>query len=105
MRWLDTAFFTMSNKEQIRAHVIVEGRVQGVCYRMFAAEQGRLLGLAGWVRNLHDGNVELLAEGEAARVHELVEWCRHGPPHAGVTRLAESYDEFSGNLEGFEIRR
>lgn len=95
----------MSSKESIRVHLIIEGRVQGVCYRMYAAEQGRSLGLAGWVRNLHDGSVELVAEGAIDRVNELVAWCRVGPPSARVTTLGETYGEASGNLEGFEIRR
>jgi acylphosphatase len=59
--------------------------VQGVWFRGSCTEQANALGVSGWARNLPDGRVEVVAEGEAEAVDRLVEWCRQGPPGAWVT--------------------
>jgi acylphosphatase len=69
--------------------VLVHGRVQGVFYRATCAREARSAGLAGWVRNLPDGAVEAVFEGDPAAVEALVAWCRSGPPHAHVERVDE----------------
>lgn len=66
----------------------VTGRVQGVAFRWHTEERARELGVAGWVRNEVDGSVLLHAEGDAAAVDALVEWCRTGPPSARVEHVA-----------------
>jgi acylphosphatase len=63
----------------------VSGRVQGVFYRAATRQRAQELGCRGYARNLPDGRVEVLAVGEPAAVHELVEWLRRGPPAAHVT--------------------
>jgi acylphosphatase len=63
----------------------VSGRVQGVFYRASTRERAQELGCRGYARNLPDGRVEVLAVGEPAAVHALIEWLRHGPPAAHVT--------------------
>lgn len=68
----------------IRAHVFVSGVVQGVFYRAYTQQQAQKLGLKGWVRNLPDGRVEAVFEGEKDRVEKMIEWCSKGPPGAGV---------------------
>lgn len=68
-----------------RIRAIVSGRVQGVGFRAFTVEEARSLSLTGWVKNLHDGTVELEAQGEPDAVAALAAWCRHGPPSAKVT--------------------
>lgn len=65
-------------------HFFVSGRVQGVFYRAFTQETARRLGLTGWVRNLPDGRVELVACGEPSRIAELESRLWQGPPHAKV---------------------
>jgi acylphosphatase len=67
-----------------RAHLWVQGRVQGVFYRASCADEARRLGLGGWVRNLPDGRVEAAAEGPRETVEAFVDWCRRGPPMARV---------------------
>jgi len=62
----------------------VTGRVQGVGFRWFVLRSARALGVTGWVRNTREGEVEVHATGEAARVSELLEILRRGPAHAGV---------------------
>ncbi|MFL0410776.1 acylphosphatase [Microbacterium paludicola] len=89
---------------QLCVHVIVRGRVQGVGFRFETRAQARRLGVAGWVRNLADGSVEALVEGEAAAVDALLAWMEHGPTGAAVTSLDTSPAEPTG-ASGFEIRR
>ena len=91
-----------------RVRVTVRGRVQGVGFRAATAHEGRRLGLAGWVRNLPDGRVEVEAAGDAATVDRLVEWLRHGPAPARVTGIDVEERPVVGergeDLQGFGIR-
>jgi acylphosphatase len=84
----------------LRRHIWVSGRVQGVWYRGSCTEQAKVLGVSGWARNLPDGRVEVVAEGDADAVNELVEWCRQGPPGAWVTHV-EVQTEHPEYLDGF----
>jgi acylphosphatase len=82
-------------------HLIIKGSVQGVGYRWWAQGEARRLGLDGWVRNRHDGTVELVAAGPDAAVEEMIEACWSGPPAAAVhvvQRLAAK-DEGLGRFE------
>jgi acylphosphatase len=90
--------------KQIRAHVFVTGRVQGVGYRYATVETASQLGLSGWVRNLPDSRVEAVFEGKREIVEEMVRWCHEGPPAAMVKEVALEYEELEG-LQGFEVRR
>lgn len=73
--------------KKIRAHVIVTGRVQEVWFRDSTRRRAQELGLGGWVRNLADGRVEAIFEGEANLVGQAVEFARQGPPQARVERV------------------
>ena len=86
-----------------RGHFLIRGRVQGVCYRMFACDEAARLGLTGWVRNLRDGSVEVVAEGDEGALRELVTWCRQGPPAARVTDVEADYLQASGEFEEFVV--
>ena len=90
--------------EQIRAHVLITGRVQGVGYRFSTMEQAEELGVNGWVRNLPDGRVEAVFEGNESIVQEIINWCRKGPRGALVKDVAVEYEAQEG-LQKFEIRR
>jgi len=85
-------------------HIFVVGTVQGVSYRSWAVCTARELGLSGWVRNLQDGRVEAVFEGEPAKVRKMAELCKKGPPHANVEKV-EIKKEMPSGFEGFEVRR
>jgi acylphosphatase len=80
----------------------VYGRVQGVFFRANTRDKARELGLRGWVRNMEDGTVEILAEGK--RIRELVKWCRKGSPAAKVDRVETREEKSEENLSGFHVR-
>ena len=71
----------------IRAHLRIEGRVQGVSFRQSTRDEADRLGVKGWVRNLPDGAVEAVLEGEPEAVEALVAWCHRGPRLAEVLRV------------------
>jgi len=79
-----------------RAHVFVSGRVQGVWFRASTRDKAEELSLNGWVRNLPDGRVEAVFEGDDRAVEEMVEWCRYGPPMARVDRVDIEYEKPQG---------
>jgi acylphosphatase len=87
----------------IRVHIFVEGRVQGVCFRDFTREHARSLGVKGWVRNLSDGRVEALLEGEEEAVESLVDQIRKGPAYARVTNMEFSRETYRGEFDDFRI--
>ena len=89
--------------EKIARYVLVSGQVQGVAFRHHTKVLARELGLAGWVRNLADGRVEVWAEGEARDVDALVEWLRRGPPAACVENL-DLTDEVPADHPHFKVR-
>jgi acylphosphatase len=81
----------------------IRGRVQGVGYRWWAIREARRLRLDGWVRNRHDGSVEILAVGSAVAIETFVEACRHGPRGATVTEVDRADAQDTGGA-GFEER-
>lgn len=89
--------------ERVREHVWVSGVVQGVFFRGTTAEQARALGLDGWVRNLPDGRVEAVFQGDAGSVGAVVAWVRHGPPRAVVERVETTFEP-PGDEVGFRVR-
>jgi acylphosphatase len=94
----------MSDDERVRAHVLVSGRVQGVYYRANTRDTAREHGVDGWVRNLDDGRVEAVFEGDRESVEALVAWCHEGSPRARVDDVSVEYSDREGET-GFEIRR
>lgn len=88
----------------LRAHVFIDGFVQGVFFRQATAAVARSRGLGGWVRNLPDGRVEAVFEGAEEPVRGLVEWCRRGPPHATVERIDVRWEAATGEFATFETK-
>ncbi len=87
-----------------RAHIWVSGRVQGVWYRATARDVAQRLGLAGWVRNLPDGRVEIVAEGDETALQEFIKWCWEGPPLARVDNVEVVWEPFKGEFDTFFVR-
>ncbi len=92
-----------SQQSVLRRRLVVEGRVQGVGYRVSCARRARAAGLAGWVRNLADGGVEVVLQGPPDAVSEIEKWCRRGPGMAVVTSV-EATQEPPTAETAFEIR-
>lgn len=86
------------------AHVLVEGKVQGVFFRNTARDTAKSLKVTGWIRNRQDGKVELLLEGDEIALDEMVEWCRQGPPGALIAGLEVEPQAYSGEFKQFRIR-
>lgn len=91
------------HNEIVRVHVFVEGRVQMVWFRGGTCQEANRLGVRGWVRNLPDGLVEAVYEGERQAVEKLIAWTRRGTPKAIVTGLQFQYETPQGEI-GFTIR-
>lgn len=91
----------MDNK--ICRHCFVTGRVQGVAFRHYTRQKAQTCGLSGWVRNLADGRVEVLACGEISAVNNLCVWLHEGPSLAEVTKVQCQTVTYQDNLEGFEV--
>jgi acylphosphatase len=90
-------YFKLLNIMKKTINCFVSGRVQGVCFRMSTNQQAKLLGLTGWVRNLEDGRVEVLASGETNLIEQLQQWLAHGPEMAKVINVechVTEYQEF-----------
>lgn len=87
-----------------RKHLLISGLVQGVGYRMHTVRQAQHYQLNGWVRNLPDGRVEVIAEGDETQLNGFINWCSQGPHYAEVTNIdittSPAHDEFAD----FEIR-
>jgi acylphosphatase len=86
-----------------RIELRIVGRVQGVFYRASARDEARALGLSGHARNLDDGAVEIVAEGEEQSLERFLAWCRVGPPAARITRVDVTRAAASGEYTGFYI--
>lgn len=92
------------DEESVRRHVIVSGRVQGVFFRDSTQREAGRLGVAGWVRNLDDGTVEAVFEGDSSAVESMLDFCRRGPERARVDEVAVAADEPLEGLRGFDVR-
>ena len=94
-----------SENELTRLHLFVDGTVQGVGFRMFVQDEARARRLTGWVRNLYDGRVEVLAEGPRPELLELLDRMRTGPRSAFVMYVQQEWETYTGEFRSFEILR
>ena len=85
-------------------HATVHGQVQGVFFRASASHVARNLRINGFARNLFDGGVELVGEGEEEALKRLIDWCQKGPPGAYVNRVETEWEESTGEFNGFNAR-
>jgi acylphosphatase len=87
----------------IRVHLIVSGRVQGVWFRESTRLTAEEMMVKGWVKNRSDGTVEIVAEGMEPNIIKFVEWCHEGPPQAVVSSVKETVLDFIGEFDAFNI--
>lgn len=90
--------------ERVRAYLLISGKVQGVGFRAATRRMAERLGTEGWVRNLDDGRVEAVLEGDREAVEQLISWCRRGAPPALVEDVTVEYGPPEGFAK-FEVRR
>jgi acylphosphatase len=76
-------------------HLVIKGKVQGVFFRASTKEKANELGIKGWVKNMPEGNVEVLAAGNKDQLENFIEWCRRGPTQAIVSDVIVSNAEES----------
>ena len=86
-----------------RAHVYISGRVQGVFFRAETQRAAVCLNLTGWVRNMKDGRVEAVFEGEEPDIDKMLTWCQTGPPHARVDQVIIEEEPFTGDYPNLKI--
>lgn len=91
------------DRRRVRRHIWVSGRVQGVWFRESCRRTAVRRDVAGWVRNLDDGRVEAVFEGDELAVDELVAWCHHGSSSAEVHNVVVA-DEPSEGEQEFVVR-
>jgi len=89
---------------KVGVHLIVEGRVQGVGFRYFSQRLGIDNNLAGYVRNLPNGNVEIEAEGESQNINNFVSSIRNDHPYARVLNIQQNDLPYTGKFENFQIK-
>lgn len=87
-----------------RVHVYISGRVQGVFFRAETQRTAKGFNLTGWVRNISDGRVEALFEGEDTNMDKMLDWCHIGPPAARVEKVLTEEEPYTGELRDFNIK-
>lgn len=86
-----------------RGHLFISGQVQGVFFRSNTRKKAIELGINGWVRNLSDGRVEAIFEGDESNLQEIIEWCHKGPVHSTVEKVEVYWESPSGEFQTFSI--
>ena len=94
-----------TQNEKLRVHIWVKGRVQGVGFRSHVEYNALQIGVFGWVRNLGYDTVETVAEGTKFQIDEFVQMVKQGPRVARVDEARVEYEETTGMLEGFTVKR
>ena len=93
----------LNDIKKIRAHLFIQGKVQGVYFRQNTMIMAARYGVTGWVRNLKDGGVEVILEGSEIDVRKIIEWCRVGPPKATVNDFVIEYENYIGEFQEFKV--
>ncbi|MHA1506906.1 MAG: acylphosphatase [Candidatus Asgardarchaeia archaeon] len=94
----------MASKEGMRrVHIFISGLVQGVGFRYFVYSRARGLGIKGWVRNLSDGRVEIVGEGDAEAIKDFIKEVSRGPVMAKVSKVEVIEEKFTGEFKDFRV--
>ena len=89
---------------KVRAHVWIEGFVQGVFFRSYTRDRAMDWGVKGWVKNCPDGRVEAVFEGDKQTVEKIIQWCHRGPAEAEVKDVQVEWEKYSGEFDTFSVR-
>lgn len=92
------------SEQMVRVRVQIFGKVQGVFYRLSTQETAQAAGVKGWVRNVSDGSVEAVFEGNQTAVARVLQWCHDGPGQARVERVVTQNEPYSNRHDGFTVR-
>ena len=84
-------------------HILVTGKVQGVFFRQATKVVATKNNVTGWVKNLENGQVEILIEGDDKNVKSVIDWCHNGPANSRVDEIKIEQQEFSGRYSNFEV--
>jgi acylphosphatase len=88
---------------QKRIHIFITGRVQGVFFRQSTRVMAIKNNVTGWIRNLDDGRVEIVAEGEESNINSLTDWCKTGPANSRVDEFELLDEDSTGEFENFDV--
>jgi acylphosphatase len=89
---------------KVRAHIYISGRVQGVFFRSEAQDEAIKRNVTGWVKNLPDGRVEAVFEGEKENVEKVIEFCKRGPLGAKVAKVDVNWQNCAGEFKDFKVK-
>lgn len=104
VNFIDSKNSTQDDNEKTSVRLLVNGKVQGVYFRLNMQQIAKKNSVLGWVRNLSDGRVEALLEGNKNDVDKVVEWSKKGPENARVDDLKIDYLQFEGRFVDFVIQ-
>ncbi|OHA64375.1 MAG: acylphosphatase [Candidatus Wildermuthbacteria bacterium RIFCSPHIGHO2_01_FULL_48_25] len=90
--------------DKTRVHLFITGRVQGVLFRDYTKNAAKEFGVFGFVKNLLDGRVEIVCEGEKESVEKFLEWCKQGSPLSKVENAEVSFEDYKGEFKDFDVR-
>lgn len=93
----------MGMPNQVRARVVISGKVQGVYFRAETRRAAEKRNVQGWVRNSSDGSVEALFEGDESAVNAVLEWCWKGSPFSRVAHVDVKWETYTGDFDRFRI--
>lgn len=94
----------MKIMSQVRARIIIEGRLQGKNFRLKTQEKAQQLGLVGFIRHLSDGRIEIEAQGEESKVEQILIWCQEEPHSSQIRNVLYRYDEPVRGYSDFAVR-
>jgi acylphosphatase len=94
---------SINHNKKIRAHLLISGKVQGVYFRHNTQIVASRHNVTGWVRNLQDGQLEVVLEGDGIDVDHVIKWCKIGPPEAKVEHVDVQYKNYTGEFKEFKV--
>ncbi|MBF0104676.1 MAG: acylphosphatase [Deltaproteobacteria bacterium] len=93
----------MTTNKNKRVHLIVSGRVQGVCFRHHTQQTAHTLGLLGFVKNIPDNRVEIVAEGLHDQLVQIINWAHQGPRSARVETVSVEWEDATNEFASFDV--